>query len=106
MENESESLLLGAACMGAGVLILCLARPLDGSIVLISLLFLLVGMVFMITNAILIWNKIEARRQQEQEEEARRALEKQLEELEARKKAGLHSNAEYRAKRKELLRNQ
>lgn len=106
MRNESESLLLGAACVGAGVLILCLAKPLDGSIVLIALIFLLVGMVFVATNAILIWNKIEARRQQEQEEEARRALEKQLGELEARKKAGLLSNAEYRAKRKELLRNQ
>ncbi|MBD5133395.1 MAG: hypothetical protein HDT38_02825 [Clostridiales bacterium] len=102
MGHEVESMLLGAACVGAGVLILCLARPLEGGIVLIALLFLLVGVVFVATSAVMLRDKARAKRK----EEELRAIEKELERLEEEKKAGLITRAEYRARRKEIWKDQ
>lgn len=99
LDTEIGGAVLGIISVLAGVLILVCVGPEEPWVVLIALLFLLVGMVFAITSFVMIRDAVTAWRLERDRYAGRR-----LDQLEAEWEGGHIDAAEYKKKRKEILR--
>ena len=99
LDTEIGGAVLGIISVLAGVLILICVGLAEPWVVLIALLFLLVGMVFVITSFVMIRDAVTAWRL-----ERDRYVGQRLNQLEAEWEDGRIDEAEYKKKRKEILR--
>ena len=99
LDTQISGAVLGIISVLAGVLILVCVGPEEPGVVFIALLFLLVGMVFAITSFVMIRDAVTAWRL-----ERDRYAGQRLNQLEAEWEGGLIDAAEYRKRRKEILR--
>lgn len=99
LDTEISGAALGIISILAGVFILICVGLSEPWVVLIALLFLLVGMVFAITSLVMLRDAVTAWRL-----ERDRYAGQRLDQLEAEWEGGRIDKAEYRKRRKEILR--